>query len=41
MHPYAVPEILAVPVLAGNQSYLHWIGTSTGAGELGDSTALV
>jgi periplasmic divalent cation tolerance protein len=24
-HPYAVPEILAVPVVAGNPDYLQWM----------------
>lgn len=28
-HPYEVPEIMAVPVVAGGQSYLNWL-----AGEL-------
>lgn len=26
LHPYEVPEILAVPIAAGNQSYLDWMG---------------
>jgi periplasmic divalent cation tolerance protein len=25
VHPYAVPEILAIPVVAGSASYLQWI----------------
>ena len=25
MHPYQVPEILAMPVLAGSADYLHWL----------------
>jgi periplasmic divalent cation tolerance protein len=25
IHPYEVPEILAVPVIAGSQSYLDWL----------------
>jgi periplasmic divalent cation tolerance protein len=25
LHPYEVPEILAVPVLCGEESYLHWL----------------
>jgi periplasmic divalent cation tolerance protein len=25
LHPYEVPEILAVPVLAGSKSYLAWL----------------
>jgi periplasmic divalent cation tolerance protein len=26
VHPYDVPEILAIPVLAGARSYLDWMG---------------
>lgn len=29
MHPYQVPEILALPVLMGNPAYLEWITAST------------
>ncbi len=25
LHPYDVPEILAIPILAGSQSYLTWL----------------
>ena len=25
LHPYAVPELLALPVLAGNPAYLAWL----------------
>jgi len=25
LHPYEVPEILALPVLAGSESYLKWL----------------
>lgn len=25
VHPYDVPEVLAVPVVAGNRSYLDWL----------------
>ncbi len=28
-HPYKCPEILALPVLAGNQPYLDWIAENT------------
>lgn len=28
-HPYEVPEILAIPVLAGSASYLAWIDAET------------
>lgn len=29
-HPYEVPEILAVPVIEGNKSYLEWIEKEVG-----------
>jgi len=32
LHPYQVPEVLALPVLAGNPAYLDWMAEST-AGE--------
>ena len=25
LHPYEVPEILAVPIIKGNKSYLNWL----------------
>ncbi len=25
LHPYTVPEIIAIPVVRGSQDYLHWI----------------
>lgn len=28
MHPYEAPELLALPVLAGNPAYLSWIDQS-------------
>ena len=28
-HPYTVPEIIALPILAGHRPYLRWIGQST------------
>jgi periplasmic divalent cation tolerance protein len=28
IHPYDVPEIIAVPVVAGSEDYLEWIETS-------------
>jgi periplasmic divalent cation tolerance protein len=28
-HPYEVPEIIALPIQAGSQQYLDWIGTET------------
>ena len=29
IHPYEVPEIIALPILMGSQSYLDWIGEET------------
>lgn len=29
LHPYTVPEVLALPVEAGNASYLQWVLDST------------
>src|SRR5688572_12849623 len=29
LHPYKVPELLALPVAAGLEKYLHWIETET------------
>ena len=29
MHPYELPEIIAVPIIAGFDQYLRWIDTST------------
>jgi periplasmic divalent cation tolerance protein len=29
LHPYEVPEVLAVPVEAGFQGYLDWVAAST------------
>jgi periplasmic divalent cation tolerance protein len=29
VHPYAEPEIIALPIVAGSQSYLEWIATET------------
>ncbi|HSV96076.1 MAG TPA: divalent-cation tolerance protein CutA [Spirochaetota bacterium] len=30
LHPYEVPEIIALPIAAGNTPYLNWIDESTG-----------
>ena len=30
LHPYDVPEIIALPITSGLPSYLRWIGDSTG-----------
>lgn len=29
LHPYSVPEVLALPVAAGAQPYLDWIASAT------------
>lgn len=31
-HPYEVPEILALPILAGSREYLSWLEEQTGPG---------
>ncbi len=30
LHPYEVPEILALPVQAGSEAYLRWVAESCG-----------
>jgi periplasmic divalent cation tolerance protein len=30
LHPYQVPEIIALPLVAGSAPYLDWIRQSTG-----------
>jgi periplasmic divalent cation tolerance protein len=32
VHPYEVPEILAVPVVAGSRDYLEWLDSELGKG---------
>ncbi len=32
MHPYEVPEIIALPVRAGLPAYLNWVAESCGGG---------
>jgi periplasmic divalent cation tolerance protein len=29
LHPYEVPEVVALPVAAGHQAYLEWVAAST------------
>jgi periplasmic divalent cation tolerance protein len=29
LHPYDVPEVVALPVIGGNPSYLQWVAEST------------
>jgi periplasmic divalent cation tolerance protein len=33
LHPYQIPEIIALPVQAGSAAYLDWIATNTGIRE--------
>ncbi len=28
LHPYEVPEVIALPVIAGHQTYLRWVASS-------------
>ncbi|MCA2554532.1 MAG: divalent-cation tolerance protein CutA [Microcystis sp. M04BS1] len=30
LHSYAVPEIIALPIVAGSQTYLDWLASHTG-----------
>jgi len=30
MHSYEVPEIIAIPIVAGSEAYLDWLGQSIG-----------
>ena len=32
LHPYQVPEILALPIVTGNEAYLRWIDQEVGTG---------
>jgi periplasmic divalent cation tolerance protein len=29
LHSYSVPEIIAIPIIAGNKDYLNWLDEST------------
>jgi len=31
LHPYDVPEIVALPIQAGSAAYLDWLAENTGA----------
>jgi len=30
LHPYALPEIIALPVVEGSEAYLAWLGAASG-----------
>jgi len=32
VHSYDVPEIIALPIVSGSESYLRWVDESTGGG---------
>ena len=32
LHSYQVPEIIALPIVQGDEAYLKWLGEETGAG---------
>ena len=32
LHPYDVPEFLVLPIVAGSEAYLNWVGDSTTSG---------
>ena len=34
LHPYDIPEIIAVPIVAGDPEYLRWVGESATAAPL-------
>ena len=36
LHPYSVPEVLALPVVAGSDSYLSWVRSSIPLKSAGD-----
>lgn len=29
LHSYQVPEIIALPIVAGSDAYMHWLGSET------------
>uniref|UniRef100_Q01ST5 CutA1 divalent ion tolerance protein n=1 Tax=Solibacter usitatus (strain Ellin6076) TaxID=234267 RepID=Q01ST5_SOLUE len=33
LHPYEVPEVIALPIVAGSENYLNWLGHNLRAGE--------
>jgi periplasmic divalent cation tolerance protein len=33
LHPYEVPEVIAVPIQGGSEQYLAWLGQSLAPGE--------
>ncbi len=39
LHPYEVPELVALPAVAGLPAYLHWVTDSTRAADAGPRDA--
>lgn len=39
LHPYELPEIIAIPVCGGSERYLAWLGHRTALRQLGDDPA--
>jgi len=35
VHPYEVPEVIALPIVAGSENYLNWLGLNLRDGEPG------
>ena len=33
LHPYEVPEVIALPIVAGSENYLNWLGHNLRAGD--------
>jgi periplasmic divalent cation tolerance protein len=33
LHSYEIPEVIALPIVAGSEAYLNWIGESVKRGE--------
>jgi periplasmic divalent cation tolerance protein len=34
LHPYEIPEIIAIPVVAGSSQYLDWLATATNSSSM-------
>jgi periplasmic divalent cation tolerance protein len=32
-HPYEVPEVIALPIVAGSENYMNWLGHNLRAGD--------
>lgn len=40
LHPYSVPEVIALPIMEGSAPYLDWVAASTRRGERGSPRAV-